>query len=422
MTKEIESSEKAMDALCTKSAAIFSKLDIEKGKPTPLSGTPPPVDVNKLLRLTSSVEAQSPTKAVNFAEFANENFYSHGSLTGKGKLQKADKAKRLYNEVQRTSINFGVTPLDMKSYHQRKRCGATTLTPISSHEFESILVTPPQSPKRADMTPSKPSERLLKDANVTSSLPTSQVTPIKLKLDLDEATDASEMKNRVLTEPFNSSQRRQDVLSPMPDTTEECHEVEDSAMLKDKLAKTSGVVPISTRQNKELFPVPVQERDDSPQLLTPSRLGSLFGKKSMNSLSSNPSRKECHSVEDTLDADEEFKDFSVPMSCTSYYPNRLEFSFESPASKKSSWSSLISPQGKMRDSSKLSNSSQRSLSPSIRSHREGSSSPSLLNEHSWRHRSLRAYEQSSLRSGSGTPRTSARDDVITEDDIIAEYI
>jgi hypothetical protein len=418
MTTEIESSEKAMDALYTKSTAIFSKLDIEKGKSTPVSGTPPPVDVNKLLRLTSSVEPQSPTKAVNFAQFANENFYSHGSFTGKRKRQKAGKSKRLYNEVQRTSINFGVTPLDMKSYHQRKRCDAAALTPISSHEFERrILVTPQQSPIRADMIPS-----LSNDANVTSSLPTSPVTPIKLRLDLDEATDASEMKNRVLMEPFNSSQRRQDVLSPMPDTIEECDEVEDFAMLNDKLAKTSGVVPISTKQNKEPFPVPVRERSDSPQLLTPSRLGSLFGKKSMSSLSSNPSRKECHSVEDTLDADEEFKDFSVPMSCTSYYPNRLEFSFESPASKKSSWSSLISPQGKMRESSKISTGSQHSLSPLIRSHREGSSSPSLLNEHSWRHRSLKVYEQSSLRSGSSTPRMSPRDDVITEDDIIAEYI
>lgn len=422
-----ESAERAFEELYLRS----SSLSISRSKPkiSPLSAEtqrslsnseikPATVDFEKLARITSALhKVKSPVGFVDYSNFAKENFGPRVSFTSPSKARRKSsaRAKELYNEVQRESYNFGVTPQIMKSYHKRKVSNTSEASsypssspqtprpqiklPTLPNPFEQSLdisqkrQTAQNSPLVEPRTPSPPPQltppqfnaprQNMEDNQLNENIGERRITPPSPltipsphpgpsmrsasksspeKLPLGEATDLTKRQG-VLLEPFEGARlsTTNDLAnksffddSVFNKTFEDDLSIASEKEKKPFMGKTlSSPGPIAGSANESNSPLTGSQSlsplmrsrtvSGSPASMNrSSRLGSFF-KKKQASLGSIPMQKECHSVEDTLLADEEFNSYTIATRRNSYYSRPLEFSFETPLSKaNSSRSSLIS--------------------------------------------------------------------------------
>lgn len=326
----------------------------------------PVVDINKLRRITKSLKKSPILKnSVDFSDFAEKNFEKTASLTQPTKKNRtAKQSKWLYNEVQRNSINFGITAEEMIAYHNQKKFSSQQSTPILP-ELPELPQTPPiQTPM-----PIKNLKENVRDSQVVDRPPTLRspfyehnskfdqnklvqnlgksppprpnTRPPLLNIDTPQRHRIHSTTHTSLSAP--GSKRSSKLLDTPP-------ERQPNIETKDSLSRSSSFKILKrkgslARQNSLIDPTEIRSRLSSYSLKRRSSQGS--GKSSISrpaSTNTIPTQKECHSVEETLLADQEFNDFSIPSRPTRISSSSLakdEFSFEKPVSRRASLGSPL---------------------------------------------------------------------------------
>ena len=319
---DFEKSERAMDALFVQSQQLpsvpVSSLRgievpqvLEPADDEPHSSGPQPVNLDKLMKVTKVLNDGTPSKKVNYASFAEENFDRNISTT-KRKSPESSTSKELYNEVQRNSLNFGVDLEEMMTFHKR--------TQVCKSNRASLRQGSPTRPRFLPSPPASPSFAYEFNNSV---------------MDQSDDTPNSETvssSTSALMDPFQP-----EVAMPSPEAI--C--LSPTGPIHQNTIEMSKVRNPPFMNKVEYISIEGTPRE-SPK--TPQRtisFGSIF--KSLSSSTTptpkrSPSRKECHSVEETLEADREFQDYSIPMGRSSYYEQKLELGgvIDSPMSNHSS--------------------------------------------------------------------------------------
>ena len=314
----------------------------------------PVVDINKLRHLTKS-HPQSPSlrNSIDFSDFAAKNFEKSTGVTQPPKKEHVRKqSKWVYNEVQRNSINFGISVEDMIAYHQQKKFEQLRNEDVQhgsvnvgqnkeNHDpfneqpaLKSPFAIPKNSPQfeRAENLPRIP--RIAPPRPKTRPPTLNIGTPSGIEFASANRTPPAPPEEKKETEIGTPTRPQQ-------------HHMEDSQALtrssSSKILKRKSSA--SSKHNSFI------DTGDFKSKLSPSNLrrrsSQVSSRSSINSRpNSIPTQRECHSVEETLLADEEFNDYTVPSlksRTSSYFAKNNEFNFEKPLSRTSSLGSFRSP-------------------------------------------------------------------------------
>lgn len=317
----------------------------------------PTVDINKLRYITKSLN-KSPiiNDSIDFSDFAEKNFVKSASFTKQPKNKQTRKqSKWLYNEVQRNSINFGITAEEMIAFHNQKKYGIAEITP----KLPSLPQTPPMQTSKPimnqEVNPQAPQvgnepdtlqspfyeqnskfnkENLVQNFNKSVPPPRPKTRPPLLHIDTPQRQRVRSVTHTSFSAP--GSKRNSQAID-QPEKEQPAHEAENSLSRTSsfKILKRKGSL---SRQNSLIDFSETKSRLSSYSLKRRSSHASGRSSRAA-STSTIPTQRECHSVEETLLADQEFNDFSVPARPKRTNPSNLvidQFDFEKPLSRRAS--------------------------------------------------------------------------------------
>lgn len=356
------------------------------------------VDIERLRMLTiSAPQSGSFKSSVDFSEFASNNFEKTVAITHSPKKGSSRRhSKWVYNEVQRNSINFGISAEDMIAYHNQKKhqthesiqnsprfsspnnASSSTQPPSKaspaaqsrkswdSFEEKSAMKNFIISPKRdsqlstggflqsiSRFTPPPRPKTRPPDLNISTSgglgfSSLNKISPTVIPLDLKR-------RNSQLPEPAPFRGQLQESNPLKKSSSFEALRRKSSTSSKDINFKYN-----TTDLKAKIFPTNPQRRSSQLSLKTFQR------PKSESNVT--PAQRECHSVEETLLADEDFNDFTIPSiksrPTSALFGKANEFDFEKPLSRPPSLRDCHTPESN-RDSMAQSNSPTTGLNSRI---------------------------------------------------------
>lgn len=301
-----------------------------------------PVDINKLRTITNSLaNKNSPSRSLDFSKIANENFKNDLTYSFKrtNSTLHRSNSKSLYNDVQRNSIYLGVSAKEMKKFHRSQTLRISTEVDadpirdevedlIESKLSGTVLMKPIIPISHVPILPTEnqlPNSPIQTESPITPQTSKTQETPRHEGLGL-RILNRQTQKSEAYKSPLKQ------ILSPQPSIRISPLELKDESKRNFKHKRNESENSLLSTVNIKRNAI---SNRFSPRRDSPNSSNNFLKRSSSKSLSS-PSQKECHTVEDTLLADQEFKDFRIPSRKPSYYSLPLEkFNFERTESSRS---------------------------------------------------------------------------------------
>ncbi|CCH41305.1 Translation initiation factor IF-2 [Wickerhamomyces ciferrii] len=414
-----------------------------------MSQTAQVVDINKLRYLTKSLpKSPIPQESIDFSQFAAENFEQTAPLTQTPKSNRHKRhSKWLYNEVQRNSINFGVSSIDMIEYHNQKKkenkllrkqlldnmtndsasiksiksnqyVNTSSSNTINGKENENLddfiekrldyhrqnsskpkapaIPLPPSPLQSPNLSPKSDNSSSYTTANSTPPIhsvddsnkkpvsynkaPPPRPTTIPPELGLDNTTPRV-LSSPVMLQSSNSqagsrSFHQRDISSSSISLSSSFNKLRRKSSLTNLSKKPSPPNSLNNSANgsngsrfRLSSPTLRRKNSQSSFMSIGSNVTTTHSRPSSGII---PNKRECHNIEDTLLADEDFNDFTIPKRSNTINGRDNTFNFEKPMSRETSFDNLQYSKNQYGNNSS-NNSLKSPLMDNINSARFGSS-------------------------------------------------
>lgn len=240
-----------------------------------------PVEIDKLVSLTRTRPVFEKETKLDLSKHIDSKYHRReGLVSGKSK----SKAKQIYNDAMRESIDFGVTSHQVREYFDKRK---------------SLLLDTLQD-KNREVKQQELNKR--KGIVFDPSDDAGSILSVVKEYQQDSEDENPFLDRKSIT---GETVFRSPPATPHPNSPKIRTSPSSQSVLR---RQSSGIFRATLRRSSSSF--------------------KLRNRSSVSSQSSTPApvQKECHSVEDTLLADEEFNDYSVPSARTS---TRSSFNYDS---------------------------------------------------------------------------------------------